>query len=120
MNNHHKQQKSSKRHPKPYPPTMRELLEIERERMNNTLWNRAETASRIAKLAFNKRKKVLYNIKDQCFITLLHHDALTMAADNTFDPPLISAIYGSKRLHTSVHWLQLAAPDYVLPFYKNN
>jgi len=120
MNNHHKQQNSSKRAFKQHPPTMRELLEIERERMNNALWHRAETASQIAKLAFHKRKKVLYSIKDQCFINLLHHDALTMAVDNSFDPPLISAIYGSKRLHTSVHWLQLAAPDFALPFYKNN
>lgn len=84
-----------------YRTTMRDWREIDRQRMNQSLWGRAAIASGLAKIAWGDSRAKLYRIKHLNLDCLLAHGAGVVGLDTQYDPPLISVIYGEKRLHVA-------------------
>ena len=86
--------------------TFRDLCQGSRVRANRSLFRRAQTASRLAKLVGGKRRRQLYGIKDRCLDQLIRVGGVPVFADHVVCWGLLSVgVAGLGWLHTHEAWL---------------
>ena len=91
---------------RPRRATFREVCRRSAERANRSLFHRAQTASRMAKLVGGKRRRQFYGIKDRCLDRLIAMGGVEVLADHDVCWGLLSVgVAGLGRLHTHEAWL---------------
>lgn len=86
--------------------TMREWVEVDRLRMDQSLFNHAQRSSQIAKVLAGKQKRVAYELKARCLRQIFSKSSPTVQVDQVRSPGLLSVgLDGCGRIHTHENWL---------------